>query len=290
MTEDREDISQATRIGEAFRKLLNAHGHVFQRRVWRAVREMREGQQANWVPVVYEFPVETRDGRTTSIDLILRRKGDAIFLIVECKRANPALSNWCFARGLKDHRERVGYEQFGGTDNTFEIVPLTSPRIFGVALECRADEKGDPAGEGRGAIESAVTQVLRATHALIDTYLPSRLLQLWSAESGGVKDSVVLLPVVVTTATLWTSEVELETADLVSGELESGSVAVVPKPWLFYRYHMTPALRQKRVPPHDTVRSHTLAELLNRDFARPVAIVNVEGLGDFLSNVHSSLY
>lgn len=48
-----------------------------------------------WALEGVEIPVEVR-GEPTHVDFLLKHRFDPAYLVGECKRANPKLSNWCF--------------------------------------------------------------------------------------------------------------------------------------------------------------------------------------------------
>src|SRR5690242_5382051 len=94
----------------SFRKSLNSNGFGFQYSVLRLVEQLGDEGKSAWGLVASEFPVESR-GNNTHIDFILKRMmyepgNCATFIIGECKRANPALSNWCFAKAPYVRRGR----------------------------------------------------------------------------------------------------------------------------------------------------------------------------------------
>jgi len=114
MNPNNEDASEEIRA--LFSKELNRHGYGFQYAVLKKCEEVaaileKNLTPATWAPLVSEFPVEVQRAGT-KIDFILRRisrwavPGVPVYLLAECKRANPALSNWCFARAPYVHHAR----------------------------------------------------------------------------------------------------------------------------------------------------------------------------------------
>jgi hypothetical protein len=78
----------------AARAALNRHGYGFQHAIIREVRRLyRPG--VGWQADGTEFPVEV-NGASTHVDLLLRSRSG--LLVCECKRVDPALGIWCFAR------------------------------------------------------------------------------------------------------------------------------------------------------------------------------------------------
>src|SRR5579885_3410041 len=83
-------------VEAGFRKALDSHGYGFQYAVLQRAKELHK-TTSPWYPVVPEFGVEAK-GRDTRIDFVLGTRGMTLFLVCECKRANPAIANWCFAQ------------------------------------------------------------------------------------------------------------------------------------------------------------------------------------------------
>jgi hypothetical protein len=266
-----------------FRKTINRHGHAFQNAIIRRADELYRTRRSSWVFNAAEIPAEVR-GQGTRIDFLLHQnswnnRGPTRFLVAECKRANPALSNWCFARtkyihrGLdEDYRPLIEHVRFDGQEFTSQTQGLGSSKsIFNLAYEVRSDNKGEGA-PGRGAIEEACGQLLRGVNGLVHLLRDaSHLLSL--------NHPTPLVPVVFTTANLWTTEADISEADLTSGEL-AAELTVQPAEWIWYRYHMSPGLR------HDIPAvgiEHELGELVERWFTRTVAIVSPAGIDSFLS-------
>jgi hypothetical protein len=228
--------------------------------------------------------VEVR-GHSTRIDFLLHQiswdgAGVTRFLAAECKRANPALSNWCFARAKylrrdleDDRRPIVEHVRFDGTNFSSEPQALGYGReVYALGYEVRADQKGDGA-PGRGAIEEACGQILRGVNGLVHLLRAAPHLLC-------MNKPVPIIPVVFTTANLWTTAVDVGDADLNTGEL-TGESPVEPASWLWFRYNMSPGLR------HDlpsTGVEHEVGRLVEQWFTRGVAIVSPSGVDEFLSS------
>src|SRR4030043_1645904 len=104
MTEEVQNLNK--KITSAFEKTLNRHGYGFQYSVLKKAKQLFEDGRSPWIFEPSEFPVSVQ-GRDVHIDFILRwyRKGMTlaeysipVYLVAECKRADPALKYWCFAR------------------------------------------------------------------------------------------------------------------------------------------------------------------------------------------------
>jgi hypothetical protein len=91
---------------------LNIHGFWFQYTVLNAAKTCFEKKTSPWAFEVAEFPISI-NGKTVHIDFILRNTKEPFFLIAECKRSDPSLSNWCFvkapyvSKNLAGNRERI---------------------------------------------------------------------------------------------------------------------------------------------------------------------------------------
>jgi hypothetical protein len=265
------------------RKAINRHGHAFQNAVIRRAEELSQANRSSWLFDAAEVPVEVR-GQSTRIDIVLHQntwdqRGAKSFLVAECKRANPALANWCFAqtrylrRGLdRDTQPLVDHVKFDGITFSSETGSLSYNQvIYSLAYEVRSDQRGEGA-PGRGAIEEACGQILRGANGLVHLLRDAPHLLY-------VNHPTPLIPVVFTTANLWTTDEDVSLADLTSGELSS-DLALKPADWVWYRYNMSPGLR------HDLPQGgieHELGRLAERWFTRTVAIVSATGVDAFLT-------
>jgi hypothetical protein len=272
-----------------FESTLNWHGHPFQYAVIRRAHQLRDERRSSWIFEVSEFPVEVQ-GYHTRIDFILSQREEPIygslrFLVAECKRANPSLSDWFFVRapyvGRGGPKREVLVEQIRrkGTESRASLGRLDlSDNIYHLAFEVKNAAKGTPSGSGRGAIEDAATQVIRGVNGLIESlsknwnYLPEDM-------------PVTFIPVIFTTAKVWTSDLDLGTTDVVHGQVNLDSADITEKPWLWLQYHVSPGLKhtidiQLEA---DPLQRTDLAKLLELEFARTIAIVGANGIDAFFA-------
>ncbi|HEX8174102.1 MAG TPA: hypothetical protein VF543_03165 [Pyrinomonadaceae bacterium] len=281
--QDREE-----RIRKGFEKILNSHGYGFQYRIIELVSQLRRQDDplSAWLFEVAEFPVNI--GAGTRIDFILKRsrRNDVedkrpFYLLSECKRANPALSNWCFIR--VPYTKLTGYAnclilEAARLDETnrltaaARVIPHTQEQFYEIAIEVKSDEKGDPNGEGRGVIEKASTQVLQGLNGMIN-FLKSHIYLM------GEHRSAFFLPVIFTTAKLWVSNADLRSTDLLTGELDISQSEFKSEPWVFYQYHQSPGLKHFASPEEQPQK---LGEIMESEYVRTIAIVNAEGIENFL--------
>lgn len=268
------------KVREGLRKVLNSHGYGFHYAVLRKANELRAKEKSQWYFEAAEYPVSV-GGFDTRIDFILRSQ-DAqatywdCFLISECKRVDPALSNWVFVRTPHDS-ERVILEKLLFSDPNFPTAtgePVFSEikNTYNIGLEVSSGRKGDSSGRGRGQIEEAATQVCKHLNGIVEEF-KRREDFLKKAQS------VHFLPVIFTTAQIWTSEVDIGGADLQTGDFELKDIDAKRKNRIWLQYHLSPGIKH-------SVRSQKspkgLREALAEDYIRTIAVVTATGIEEFL--------
>jgi hypothetical protein len=279
-----------TNLKVIFEAALNRQGHPFQYAVIRRAHQLKEERRSPWVFEASEFPVEVQ-GHHTRIDFILSRWGEAVggpfqFLVAECKRANPSLHDWLFARAPYVRRggasrnilvERVRRE---GGDLTASLGHLDgSENIYHVAVEVKGAAKGDASGTGRGAIEEAATQVIRGVNGLIECFSRNRR---YLSENFPVS----FIPAVFTTAKIWATDGDIA-ADIATGHMALNPSEVAEKPSLWLQYHVSPGLRhtvERQVPKDEPFARTDLGSLLELEYARAIAVVGSDGIDGFLAS------
>ena len=269
-------------IESGLRKILNRHGHGFHYAVLERGAALLNEQRSKWIFQAAEFPVAVR-GMTTKIDFVLEHRDEPRFLIAECKRANPAYLNWCFVRSpytrrdprdgelLVEHVVREGDNQvYAGKSALGHVRSL----YFGLGVELKSGEKGDPGGPGKGGIEDAAGQVCLGVSGFIDFLSRhGRLLQ--------ERTKFQLIPVIFTTARIWTSDVDLSAADLSTGQLGPEELNPTRADWIWLRYHISPDVRHETRP---AGAASSLGNALDFEYTRSIAVVSAEGIDAFLSH------
>jgi hypothetical protein len=289
-------MSDSLRPPEGFAKLLNRHGYGLQYSVLKAAEDLNKRHRSSWVFEAAEFPVQVK-GTGTRIDFILRHSRRSQLLVAECKRANPAVANWCFVSApyVRDGRatEEVFAEHLYVAGNlnlqsavkslgyTSEAYHLGFEMTSKVHREHHSDDRGKPDSKacadsdskGRGAIEEAATQVCRGLNGLVEFY------------SRGLRQldrpwELTISPVIFTTANLWASDIDLSRADLRTGEVNREEAKLMPRPYVIYQYHLSPGIKhQLPQAPGPT----SLAEVLDAEHVRTIHIVNANFVDQFLS-------
>lgn len=260
------------------KELLDKHGYSFQQAVERHVRELSQNPAFDWNVTTAELPV-AGNGWTTRIDLLLNNRHTSLWLVAECKRTDPAFA-WYFALGGPSlPRQAVVLEFTGERDRTYadpvhHIVSGAGPYHIGVVG--KSNQKGDGTGAGRDQIEEAATQAIRGASGLINFFAAAHREE---GNLSGVKKRV--MPAIVTTARLYTTDADLGVASLQDGHLPE-EVAVEQTPWLLYQYQRSPHLD------HDVESRALLRDPKNANqalYSRTVAVITAEHLADFLWKV-----
>jgi hypothetical protein len=263
----------------AFTEALNRHGYAFQHAIVGLAGRLFDARESRWLFEGTEFPVAVQN-TVTHIDIVLKVADTDVYLVGECKRVDPALGRWCFARSPFTRRDAVRdtviLEQLVGHPtakllSSPLVVPL-SREPYHITSELRTGERGDGTGTGRDTLERSVTQVLRGVSGLVEHFLSFD----WAALHGR---TFRFIPVVFTTAELWTTEHDISQANVSSGRLDASELAIEPAGWLWFNYNMSPQLRHSA---RATDRSADLASTLVAEGTRSVAIVSPSGIERFL--------
>jgi hypothetical protein len=267
-------------IAAAFRRRLNSHGYAFQQAVLRHINLLSVGEPLTQIRFeAAEFPIEL-NGKHSHVDFILRF-GEH-YLVAECKRADPAVAVWCFAETPYVRPGRgVGGPVFSAptifSEATIDDMPhviRTERPVYQIAAELRTGEKGDGVfSSGRAAIDDAVTQVSRSAGGWIERLVAEKNRLLRSTPT-------LIVPVVFTTAKLFTTDADLASADIKTGDL--AELSVKPVTWLWFQAHLTRDLLPKQLRPNPVHDLGTPGDLLLTRHTRSVAIVNVDGIHPFL--------
>ena len=242
---------------EKLTSLLNASGFAFQLAVESAVSATR------WRTTSREHPYEVR-GATRYADLILSR--GQIHLVVECKRVRNA--DWLFLMPdegqMSRSRARVAW-----TDIAPEVRPLTD---WGdVQIYPSSPESHFCAVRGQGEKDSPLLERIAAGVAESAQAIAEDIMQLHQ----GSRRVDVLLPVVVTSATLHLAAFNPATVDLGRGDIDNATFSTATH--VRFRKSLAPS---RAVDP--TIE--TLSEL-NATSERTVFVVNAAHLVQWLNDL-----
>jgi len=268
---------------------INIHGHAFQYAVLKHAEKLFEKNASPWVFEVAEFPV-VNNNVPVHIDFILRNKNEQSSLIAECKRCDPAISNWCFikapyvSRGLSSGRERIVRElifkrkEANSVTSGLQWIDRSSD-IYRLSFEIKSKTKGE-GFQGRGQINDAITQVLRGLNGMVAfavNELANGNYALFKEDNFGTRYASYL-PVIFTTAKLWVCDCDISEADLQSGKVNIDEAKLEERKWLFYQYAQSPDLKH----PFREESYGDISDILYSDYTRTIPIVNSDGIKDFL--------
>lgn len=262
------------------RKLLGAHGHGFQHAVLR-MAESLTSRQSPWVFEAAEYPVGDAVA-PMHIDFVLRARRSHVYLVAECKRADPARANWCFIKTPYTWRNASGNElafQEVRSDSTglpaaTILEKNASIEASHLGFEMRTGEKGEGLVSG-SAIKDATAQVLRGMNGFINDLFLTRKLVLRDP------DTALFIPAIFTTATLFLAEGDLGEADIATGRLPSQWGNLKKVEWLWYTYNQSPALTH-RIPSDSAAEALDLSRNIRAEYSRTIAMVSPSGIEKFL--------
>jgi hypothetical protein len=259
------------------RKLFSAHGQAFQYAVLRYGEGLSNSGDSQWVFEAAEFPVAIGES-VIHIDFILTAKHHNIYLVGECKRADPAKARWFFVKApytrRNPHDGELYFEQVflkDGFPLAHVVEKSASMPATHLGIELKTDAKGDGISS-RSGIGEATTQVLRGANGLAEF-----LFHIGPAKV----DSALFVPAIFTTAELWVAEGDLALADPRTGALPPDWGPLKKADWLWYTYNQSPHLRHK-IPTAASKLSPTISRALKAEYSRTIAVVGPDGLDRFL--------
>ncbi|MGQ0646150.1 MAG: hypothetical protein ACT4P7_01190 [Gemmatimonadaceae bacterium] len=268
--------AQIQRVSQALHGYINAHGEGFEAAVAAHAEEVC-GEVSGWEVIGAEHPfsVGAAEG---SIDLVLWSENAHAVMAIECKRANAKTSHWCFcaAPARKPKRpyailETLTYDDSGHMGAAGRRWGhLKFPVHHG--FEVRTGTAGEPFG-APDVLEKGVAQAVRGASGLIELFARH---ESWLSQSR----EVLAFPVLVTTAQLFTSTVDLAKTRLTDGKLPSETeISLKSVPWVGLQRNIGAGLRH-------TIRAlrrpKRFDEYLEFDTTRTVFVSTPEGLRDLL--------
>jgi len=273
---------------EEFQRGLSQHGYGFQYAVLSKISELIAARKAR--PRLLdgvEVPVSL-GGLETRVDIIYKASSvsHSEYLVIECKRVNPAYSAWCFAKSPRPYPEysesQIALESIRDAGPNCVGVEVRggqfSNRCYHVSWSMRSNNRdGDlhPVSEDRDAIERACGQVCLGSSGLAWSLIQRDYL--------GQNPSIsafTLVPVIVTTANLYVTNSNLFETTLSTGDLELSEEDLEERPWIIYQYMLSPSRVIQSYREYE--RTNNVVDNLAGDSIRSVAIVTAGGLESFL--------
>jgi len=278
------DEPELDKIRKGLEYHLRVHGHGFQYAALAEIERAREEEgekKSLWIREVAEFPVEVQ-GAGTRVDFILTLGGHPYWMLVECKRANPALKNWCFVKAPFVRRrgdterylaEGIGFESRAGRNvlTSYHVRLHTFQKwepVAHLSVELKTNEKG----EGRtDEIQQAADQIMKGMNGIAEVVRGNDQLIASTKHK-------ILLPVIFTTARLFFCDADLSQTELLSGNIDIGSSNIVEHDWIFLQHPVSVGF-QHQIPnkPPDS-----LSAQLETEFLRTIPIVNAGKISAFL--------
>jgi len=264
-----------------FTAAINRNGYAFQNALLKYMGKLYADRKSKWRFEAAEFPVEIR-GHDTRIDFVLTvPDAPTVWLLAECKRVSPAYSDWCFWQTpyvRMNHRNDMYIAecvQLGGTASGIYVKRSANIYNQGLSVKTKPDNSQEQKTSD-DAIEKAASQICKGMNGMANFL---RANDRFLTPTG----TVVLLPVIFTTARLWVCNTDLSQADLASGNIDPAIVEYKEVTSVLYQYVISPGIRHDLFPASQETRS--LSSTLAACSLRTVAIVNPEGVEDFLSEV-----
>lgn len=282
--DDRESRLIAARA-KSFLSELNKHGHGFAAKV---LAECHGHQQvvehwskSEWLARSREYPVALA-GRDFHIDGLLQlRVASATpamrYAVLECKRVDPALKDWCFIRAESaTQSEELNFDIYTIAKTSPPVVAVSAGatypghtnriphQVAHLGMELKGGEHGNSLGK---TLDDAVTQVVRGASGLAE--------QLQSTGTPG--ERVTIMPIIVTTASLFVANRVLEDAELQTGNLPD--LELTPVDWLWYVQHVSASLLPAARPQIDVSGEYdAFGQWLRHRHRRTILVSSVKGL------------
>jgi hypothetical protein len=269
---------------------LNIHGTFFERKCIDLI-----SQTEKWEVITSNFPVEypppngPMRGKESSLDIWARKSLNLdayVDILVECKKANPEFVNWVFfpkgeTSSLNNFRLFSIQEEMDKERKTINgmLQPgSTRLTITTEAREVRGDYKRHISGNltktSNAAINDASYQVTLASMAIQSKEL--KIMKSIFNPSPWKRKTYV--PMIVTTANLFTINYSPENIDEGNGEISLDKASLVEVDQLIYEYP-TPVHLQ-----HTPLKSNHFDINRMDDFSRThIIIVNSKKLVKFLN-------
>lgn len=273
----------AADISAQMQRVLDRHGHSFHYSVLKEIENLNRAGKSNWYLIGAELPVTVKN-QIMHVDFVLKHDKVPIYIIGECKRADPAKANWSFVpapftlkRSLHPYtyfdciyKEANKYLRHACKAS---VHGLENNKPMHIGFELKTGQTGDGTGVEKSPINSAVTQALRGSSGYIN-----QLFGFKEQHAAAIK-SHSFVPAVFTTAKIWTADADISAASLTDGYLPKDTIESEQKNWLWFNHNRSRELMNSL-----TVRGDESAEDdLAKEFTRSVAIVGSSGIESFLA-------
>jgi hypothetical protein len=280
---------------------INIHGVFFERWCLQAISNL-----PNWQITQFKHPVEypAYKGEKTELDIQAEMtRGDVrLVLCIECKKNNPEFTNWVFFNVpaiLKLSPTRVFRALTDRVQPTGGLVPLN----FAMPLvdECRETKSPyKPKGSNpskkeeqtktktaNDSIQAAAKQIALSTQNAIMNVLNDAYARYIGNRSSGQQAHTskreIVIPVIVTTARIYTCDFDPKEIDAVTGEIPDDRATLTEQPYVAFINPLLPRLE---------VRSNVSnpgAILVDTYYRLDIVVVNSNSLTKLLGDLDSGL-
>ena len=276
---------------------LNSQGYLFQQRCVHEVENISPSR--GWKVNVEEYPVAIHQ-RETEIDFILHNQSYRTYGIVECKRAHPDYLIWVFIDVKKDlgtfqatrlvvreiREGRLVYKN--GIPTTIrpqsEAINITLDNdsivtaSYGLEIFTRPDKDKKPARPA--TIDDACYQVFKGLGGFVFE-------QAEQLNKFAELVNWVYVPIVITTADLYTVEYNISDVDLKTGSIsidkinESGETKKVP--WVILNYGVKESIEITTI--DETYHGSNASDIKRKYKSKDVLIINSLNIRPFFSKL-----
>ncbi len=276
---------------------INIHGVFFERWCQKGISDSTDWRvRSTNYPVEYPPPNGPWRGRESTLDIeaSLQRDDLLVTLLIECKKNNPEFINWIFFPNRQAATNPFVFRQIEnvpreapnqGWNVTGGLKTVLSPLV--VADEARETrgtylqyQKGDKTKTSNAAISDAAHQIALATQAIaLERGEYSKKLGSSASPPPMPWKRQVFLPMIVTTARLFTCDFDPGHVDPVTGEIPFGKANITERGHLVFEY---PLPRQLQIQPADLVAA------LMQDSLRAFMLMHILVVhsGKFLEVLH----
>lgn len=263
-------------------KALEEHGHLFQQG---CLADIEYHCSNDFFFQSEEYPISIGQEETT-IDFIFRsRKMDRLYLVFECKRANPDYVTWLFPmpRSIKNRESRFLLTR---QDETLRLQTVeynlldTGPKYFattGLEISERANRRIKRSRAD--SIWSACEQVLTGVGGLA-------LEQREGMRKARDFHRQYYLPIVITTANLLVTEYRVSEINLKTGNLSDRTKAkTTAADWVVHDFPVRDSLQVTRQEQSSYAAYGPTEEYRRKFKTKSVAIINASSVVRFLHHL-----
>ena len=277
------NINESQIADACLQKALNIHGFTFKEEVLSQCKRFAECGKSRWAFEVAEFPVKVGKHETL-IDFILkqgiRSRNYDYYILAIGEQTNPKIAGWCFSKSAFIQRrtktQKISMEYLCLEKEVLKasVEPVgLNAELYNRAFAFFDDKNSNHDESAISTIENVFNRIIIGLNGIIDTIKLQECMLLNHKK-------IMFIPVIFTTATLWIKNAKCAEENVSSENLDDNIDEVTRKDWIWYRHHL-PQSYKHSVQSQNAIMD--LKEILCNQYARCIAIVNQNGIEDFLS-------